>query len=101
MVLSFILAIGIFMILPLVIANFFKSFITSEHVMAVLEGVIRIAIFIAYIKLVSRMEDIRRTFMYHERSINVLTVWNTDILLPWRTSGQVPKNIKGAEPALS
>ena len=53
------------MILPLVIANFFKSFITSEHVMAVLEGVIRIAIFIAYIKLVSRMEDIRRTFMYH------------------------------------
>ena len=33
--------------------------------MAVLEGVIRIAIFIAYIKLVSRMEDIRRTFMYH------------------------------------
>ena len=59
MVLSFILAIGIFMILPLVIANFFKSFITSEHVMAVLEGVIRIAIFIAYIKLVSRMEDIR------------------------------------------
>ena len=56
---------SIVMVLPLVIANFFKSFITSEHVMAVLEGVIRIAIFIAYIKLVSRMEDIRRTFMYH------------------------------------
>ena len=33
--------------------------------MAVLEGIIRILIFIAYIKLVSRMEDIRRTFMYH------------------------------------
>jgi len=33
--------------------------------MAVLEGVIRIVIFIAYIKLVSRMEDIKRTFMYH------------------------------------
>lgn len=33
--------------------------------MAILEGVIRIAIFIAYIKLISRMEDIRRTFMYH------------------------------------
>ena len=33
--------------------------------MAILEGVIRIAIFIIYIKLVSRMEDIRRTFMYH------------------------------------
>ena len=33
--------------------------------MAVIEGIIRIAIFITYIKLVSRMEDIRRTFMYH------------------------------------
>ena len=39
--------------------------IESERLMAVLEGIIRILIFIAYIKLVSRMEDIRRTFMYH------------------------------------
>lgn len=65
MVLSFILAIGIFMVLPVAIADFFRRFITSENVMAVLEGVIRIVIFIAYIKLVSRMEDIKRTFMYH------------------------------------
>ena len=65
LVISFILAIGIFMLLPLGIANLFKGVITSDHLMAVLEGVIRIAIFIIYIKLVSRMEDIRRTFMYH------------------------------------
>ena len=61
LVISFILAIGIFMLLPLGIANLFKGVITSDHLMAVLEGVIRIAIFIIYIKLVSRMEDIRRT----------------------------------------
>ena len=65
MVLSFILAIGIFMILPVLIADIFRKFIPSEHVMAILEGIIRIVIFIAYIKLVSRMEDIKRTFMYH------------------------------------
>lgn len=65
LVISFILAIAIFMLLPLGIANLFKGVITSDHLMAVLEGVIRIAIFIIYIKLVSRMEDIRRTFMYH------------------------------------
>lgn len=65
LVISFIMAIGIFMLLPLGIANLFKGVITSDHLMAVLEGVIRIAIFIIYIKLVSRMEDIRRTFMYH------------------------------------
>ena len=65
MVLSFVLAIGIFMVLPMVIANFCRSLIRSETVMAVLEGVIRIGIFVAYIKLVSRMDEIRRTFMYH------------------------------------
>lgn len=65
MVLSFLLAIAIFMVLPVMIANLFRKFISSEHVMAILEGFIRIAIFISYVKLVSRMEEIRRTFMYH------------------------------------
>lgn len=65
MVLSFLLAIGIFMILPLIIAGLFRQFIPSEQGIAVLEGLVRIGIFILYIKLVSRMEDIRRTFMYH------------------------------------
>lgn len=65
MVFSVVMAIGIFMVLPLVLANFFRMFISSDTVMAILEGVIRIAIFITYIKLISRMEDIRRTFMYH------------------------------------
>ncbi len=65
MVFSVVMAIGIFMVLPLLIAVGLRRQIHSETVMAILEGVIRIAIFIAYIKLISRMEDIRRTFMYH------------------------------------
>lgn len=65
MVISVVMAIGIFMVLPLIIANVFRHFITSETVMVIIEGFIRIAIFITYIKIVSRMEDIRRTFMYH------------------------------------
>lgn len=65
MVFSVIMAICIFMVLPLFLANIFHYFIKSQTVMAVLEGFIRIGIFIAYIKIVSRMEDIRRTFMYH------------------------------------
>ncbi len=65
MVFSVILAVGIFMVLPLFISNIFRRFITSGTLMAFLEGVIRIAIFVVYIKLISRMEDIRRTFMYH------------------------------------
>ena len=65
MIFSFIMAIGIFMLLPLLIARLCRPFIPSETLVAVLEGFIRIAIFIIYIKMVSRMEDIRRTFMYH------------------------------------
>lgn len=65
MVLAVIAAVGIFMILPLGISHMIEPWVSSETVMAFLEGVIRLAIFIAYIKLISNMEDIRRTFMYH------------------------------------
>ena len=65
MVFSIFMAIAIFMVLPLLIAGIFRKFIHSETVMAILEGCIRIAIFITYIKVISQMEDIKRTFMYH------------------------------------
>jgi len=65
MVFSVIMAVGIFMILPMLLANLLRTFIHSETVMAILEGLLRIGIFVAYILLISRMEDIRRTFMYH------------------------------------
>jgi uncharacterized protein YqhQ len=65
MVFSVVMAICIFMVLPMFLASIFQRFINSHTIMAILEGVIRIGIFIAYIKLVSRMDDIKRTFMYH------------------------------------
>ena len=65
MVLSFAAAIAIFMILPLFLAGIFRRWIPSENLMAIIEGLIRIGIFIGYVTLISRMEDIRRTFMYH------------------------------------
>lgn len=65
MVFSVVMAVGIFMVLPLLIASLLRRFIASETVMALIEGMLRIGIFIVYIKVISRMEDIRRTFMYH------------------------------------
>lgn len=65
MVFSVVMAVIIFMLFPLMIANLCRRVISSGTLMAILEGLIRIAIFIAYIKVISRMEDIRRTFMYH------------------------------------
>ena len=65
MVFSVAAAIVIFMVLPLGISSLLGPFITSDTLMAFLEGIIRLSIFIAYIKVISHMEDIRRTFMYH------------------------------------
>ena len=65
MVISVVLAIVIFMVFPMLLSRVLHPLISSETVMAILEGILRILIFICYIKLISRMEDIRRTFMYH------------------------------------
>lgn len=65
LVLSVIIAMVVFMWLPLAIAGVLKKFIVSDTLIALLEGLIRVMIFIIYIKLISKTEDIRRTFMYH------------------------------------
>lgn len=62
---SVVMAIAIFMVLPYVLSSFMKSVIPSYHVRTVLEGFLRIAIFIGYVLLISRMEDIQRVYMYH------------------------------------
>ena len=62
---SVVLAVGIFMVLPYFLSNILRKHIESRAVITILEGVIRVGIFLAYILLVSRMEDIQRTFMYH------------------------------------
>ena len=64
-ILSFIFAIGIFMLLPAGLGYLFKLFIKNDFFISLFEGLIRIAIFIIYIKLVSLMPEIRETFEYH------------------------------------
>lgn len=63
--LSIVMAIGIFMMLPFFIAEFFNSRIESQVTLAIIEGVIRIFIFIAYVVAISQMKDIKRVFQYH------------------------------------
>ena len=65
MAVAVVLAVGIFVLLPMLLSNMIRSVIDSYYLTAILEGICRIGIFVAYIRLISRMEDIRRTFMYH------------------------------------
>ncbi len=65
MAFSVIAAVLIFMVLPLGISRLLRPVVPSDMLMTFIEGVLRLAIFIIYIKLISNMEDIRRTYMYH------------------------------------
>ena len=64
-IVSFIFAISIFMLLPAGLGYLFKLFVKNDFFISLFEGLIRIAIFIIYIKLVSLMPEIRETFEYH------------------------------------
>lgn len=64
-VLSLALSIGLFMILPFFISNIFRRATDSSLILGIIEGLVRVVIFIAYIVLISRMKDIQRLFMYH------------------------------------
>lgn len=75
LVLSFVLAIGIFMLLPFFLAELLKSVIASRMIRTLIEGVIRVGIFLLYVWLIAKMEDIKRVFMYHgaeHKTINCL-----------------------------
>lgn len=62
---SILLAVVVFMMLPFYVSLFFQKYIESKTLIIVIESILRIAIFIGYILLISRMEEIHRVFMYH------------------------------------
>lgn len=59
------IAIGLFVIAPYYLSQLLSKFIVSDTAIAILEGVLRVVIFVGYIILISCMKDIRRVFMYH------------------------------------
>ena len=65
MVLSMLLAIGIFLMLPYALSEILEKWLHYRALVAVAEGVIRLVIFLLYLLLVSLMKDMRRVFMYH------------------------------------
>ncbi|NLB32686.1 MAG: DUF1385 domain-containing protein [Tissierellia bacterium] len=64
-IIAMIFSIGIFMLGPTLLTNFLKSVITNSLLLNLVEGVIRVVLFVGYVYLVSKLEDIKRVFMYH------------------------------------
>ncbi|WP_130836526.1 DUF1385 domain-containing protein [Lachnoclostridium sp. Marseille-P6806] len=65
MVMSFLFAIGLFVVLPLWVSERLNVFIRSASLMAIIEGVLRLVFFLVYIVAISAMKDIRRLYQYH------------------------------------
>ncbi len=65
LVLGLAMSIGLFFLLPMIIGGFFDRWVESNLLIHLIEGVIRILIFVIYMFLVSRMEEMRRVFAYH------------------------------------
>ena len=59
------MSIVLFFMLPMIVSSFFDKIITNTVLLNLLEGFVRILIFMGYMLLVSRMEEMRRVFSYH------------------------------------
>ena len=59
------MSIGLFFLLPMVIVGFFDKWIGSTLALNLVEGVVRMTIFMVYMLLISRMEEMKRVFAYH------------------------------------
>ena len=64
-IVSIVLALGLFMALPFYLSRLLSKFIVSETVLNVIEGIIKLVIFLAYVVIISLMNDIKRVYMYH------------------------------------
>lgn len=64
-VIALIFSVGLFILLPAAITSFLRPFVQSDLLKTLIEGLVRMTIFLLYIFLVSRMKDIQRVFEYH------------------------------------
>lgn len=70
--LAVLFTVGIFIILPTGLVSFFSLMTKNEIVLNLLEGILRILMFVAYVALISRMKDIRTVFQFHGAEHNCI-----------------------------
>jgi len=87
LVIGFAFAIGLFFIVPLTLVNLIKHQLGSSVLFWLVEGVLRTAIFLAYLALLARMRDLRRTFEYHGAEHKTISCYEAgDELTPERAA---------------
>jgi uncharacterized protein YqhQ len=83
--LSVLFAVGLFFVLPVTIANFWKDSLGSSVLFVVVEKLIRVSIFLGYLWVISKLRDLRRVFEYHGAEHKVISCYEAgDELVPER-----------------
>ena len=62
---SILLAMVVFIMIPYLLSMLFEKVVPSYGILALIEGIIRLIIFLGYLAIIAKMEEIRRVFMYH------------------------------------
>jgi uncharacterized protein YqhQ len=84
---SMLFAVGLFFVLPVTIANFWKDSLGSSIMFVIVEKLIRISIFLGYLWIISKLPDMRRVFEYHGAEHKVIAAFEAgDELTPERAS---------------
>jgi uncharacterized protein YqhQ len=64
-IIALVFSVGIFILLPTLLTNFLKYVITNTFLLNLTEGIVRVGLFVGYVYLISKLNDIKRVFMYH------------------------------------
>ena len=76
-------AIGVFFMLPLFLTNLLRDQIQSPFLFNLAEGILRVAIFIGYLWVISMMKDIKRVFAYHGAEHKAINTYEAGEPLKW------------------
>ncbi|HWD66632.1 MAG TPA: DUF1385 domain-containing protein, partial [Caulobacteraceae bacterium] len=77
-VVSVVFAIGVFFVLPIGLTSLIKHQLGSSFTFWLIEGIVRTAIFLGYLALLSRIRDLRRVFEYHGAEHKVISCYEAD-----------------------
>lgn len=90
-ILSLFLSVGLFILLPTWIVGFTKYFVESSIVKSLIEGVVRILIFLIYLWAVSKMNEIKRVFQYHGAEHKTIACYEAGLELTVENARKMPR----------
>lgn len=92
MAVTFVIALGLavvlFVVIPLAVVKYFEHVFSNPFVFNLVEGLIRIAIFLAYVGLISLIPDLRRVFEYHGAEHKVIHAYEAGYELDTENAGR-------------